>query len=81
MIVHAITTVDNPYHPIEQFDEWYRMDCLLGYYSLSYVARIAKFGDNLTDEENQVQTSNAIDEIIKYDPFGIYYKVTCEVDD
>lgn len=75
MKVYAITTIDNPYHPLDQFTEWFNYDVLAGYNSLAYVARVANFADNFTDEENQTQLSYAIDEIIEIDPFGIYLKV------
>ena len=71
----ALTTIDNPYDPFTQFSDWYRYDTLHGYNSCSYLARIAKTSDSLTDFENDKEKEFAIDEIIKYDFLKIYKKV------
>ena len=74
----ALTTVDNPFDPFEQFDSWYAFDMDKGYSSCSYLARIAKTSDQLSDEENDQEVERAIDEIIKYDFQNIYKKVKAE---
>lgn len=71
----ALTTIDNPYDPIEQFDEWYRFDMDHGYSTCCYLARTARTSDQLTDAENDREVERAIDEIIKYDPLNIYKKI------
>ena len=70
----ALTTVDNPFDPFEQFDEWFMFDEEKGYRSTAYLARIARTSDQLSDEENRMEVERAIDEIIKYDFMGIYRK-------
>lgn len=79
--VCAITTIDNPYDPIEDFDSWFRFDMDKGYGSLQYLARIANWSEGLSDEENDKETERAIDEIVKYDFMNIYKKHVAEVDD
>lgn len=71
-----LTTFDNPYDPFEQFDSWYMFDLDKGYNSSSYLDRIARTSDQLTEEENDKEIERAIDEIIKYDFINIYKKVT-----
>lgn len=71
-----LTTFDNPYDPFEQFDSWYMFDLDKGYNSSSYLDRIARTSDQLTEEENDKEIERAIDEIIKYDFMNIYKKVT-----
>lgn len=71
----ALTTMDNPYDPFEQFDSWYAYDMHMGYNSCAYLARIARTSDQLTDAENEREIERAIDEIIKYDFMNIYRKV------
>lgn len=75
MKIVAITTIDNPYCPIDEFDSWLAYDVSKNYGTLSYLARIARTSDLLTDEENLEETERAIDEIIKYDPFNFYKKI------
>jgi hypothetical protein len=47
-----------------------------GYYSCSYLARIANLSDEMTQKERDSEIERAIDEIIKYDFLNIYKKVT-----
>lgn len=75
---YAITTKDNPFNPLTQFHEWFLFDIEKGYYTTSYLARIAKTSDLLTDHENDLEIERAIDEIIKYDFRNIYKKVSVD---
>lgn len=70
-----ITTFDNPYDPFTQFTSWFMFDEEKGYHTCSYLGRIARTSDNLSEEENNRETERAIDEIIKYDFRNIYKKV------
>lgn len=71
-----LTTIDNPYNPFVQFDEWKAFDEQKGYYTNEYLARIAKTSYELSDEENDIATEDAINEILFYNVLGIYIKVT-----
>ena len=70
-----LTTIDNPFDPFDQFDSWFQFDSDKGYNSCSYLARIARTSDQLSDDENNKEVERAIDEIIKYDFMNIYKKV------
>ena len=70
-----LTTIDNPYDPFVDFGAWYRYDESLGYHSCSYLARIARTSDQLSPVENEDEIERAIDDIVKYNPLGIYKKV------
>ena len=70
-----LTTIDNPFNPFTQFDNWYRFDEEKGYHTCSYLARIAKLADNLSFGEERVEIERAIDEIIQLNPRKIYKKV------
>ena len=71
-----LTTVDNPYEPFTQFDEWYAFDEEQGYHTCGYLARIAKSSDELSEADEELAIETAIDEIIKLNILGIYKKVT-----
>lgn len=74
--VCALSTVDNPYDPINDFRMWFVFDISKGYNSCAYLDRIARTSDELSDEENAREIERAIDEIIKYDFSNMYKKVT-----
>ena len=75
----ALTTIDNPFTPFEQFTSWFLFDEEKGYHSSAYLGRIARTSDQLSDEENNQEIERAIDEIIKYDFTNIYRKVIQQV--
>lgn len=81
MAAYALTTIDNPFDPFDDFDSWYQFDCSKGYNSSAYLARIARTSDQFSDAENDKEVERAIDEIIKYDFMNIYKKVKSEDDD
>lgn len=70
-----ITTVDNPFDPQEEFNQWFSYDVTNGYNTCAYLSRIARPSDQLSDEENEMENERAIDEILKYDFQNIYEKV------
>ena len=70
-----LTTIDNPFDPFDQFDSWYRFDLDKVYDSCSYLSRIARTSDQLSDKENEREIERAIDEIIRLDFLNIYKKV------
>lgn len=76
-----LTTFDNPYNPFEQFTSWFLFDVEKGYNTCSYLGRIARTSDQLSEEENELEIERAIDEIIKYDFRNIYKKVTMQTVD
>lgn len=74
----AITTFDNPFDPFEQFESWFLFDVEKGYNTCSYLARIAKLTDDMSEQETNAEIERAIDEIIKYDFMNMYKKVKKE---
>lgn len=81
MMQCALTTNDNPYDPLDQFDSWFLYDIEKGYNTCAYLGRIAHTSDALSDEENAQEVERAIDEIIDYDFMHIYKKVKREEKD
>ena len=71
----ALTTVDNPYDPFDQFDDWYRFDADKGYNTCGILARFQYTSDQFTEEENAYEIERAIDTIIANDPLNRWKKV------
>ena len=77
-----ITTVDNPFDPFDQLEQWRVYDNVyLGRNTEALLARFAYTSDALSDEENEDEIERAIDDIIKYDYLNIYKKVKREIPD
>lgn len=70
-----ITTTDNPFDFFTQFDDWYQFDESKGYHTCSYVARIAKVSNDLSDLDNEIEIVRAIDEILSFNLTGNYKKI------
>ena len=70
-----LTTIDNPFDPFTQWDEWKRFDEDMQYYTCEYLARIAKTSDDLSDADNESAIEDAINEIVSLNILGVYRKV------
>lgn len=70
-----LTTVDNPFDPFEQSLHGSCSMRKKDYHTCSYLGRIARTSDQLSEEENELENERAIDEILKYDFRNIYKKV------
>ena len=70
-----LTTIDNPFNPHKQFDEWFAFDWQKGYCSCAYLARLTTTSDSLSDEENEQIILQAMEDIVTYDPLGIYMMI------
>lgn len=75
MSIAMLTTVDNPYDPKDQFDQWYQYDTDKGYNSCGLLDRIAMTSPAMSDQENAAEIERAIDEIVRFDPLNVYKKV------
>lgn len=71
----ALSTIDNPFNPFEDFDNWFLFDCEKGYYSLSRIARLSNTSEDMSDKEEAIATEKAIERLIEIDPLNIYVKV------
>lgn len=75
-VEYMLTTVDNPFDPFEQFDEWYAYDTQQGYHTAAFLARITMLSDDLSDADQHVAIQVAIDEIVEVNVLGLYRKVS-----
>ena len=71
-----LTTIDNPFDPSTQWDEWKRFDEDKGYFTCEYLARIAKTSDELSEADYLLALEEAVDEICQLNILGIYKKIT-----
>ena len=70
-----LTTVDNPWNPYTNWDEWLQYDEAAGYYSLSLLGRVVVTSDELSDSEQDEAISAAIDEVVQENVSGIHKKI------
>ena len=70
-----LTTLDNPYDPFTDWDNWLAFDEEKGYNTCGYLARIANTSDALSDADIQVEIENAMNEIIELNVTGNYKKI------
>lgn len=71
-----LTTIDNPYNPFTQYDEWYNYDRYLGHHTPEYLARVAIVSDGLSPLDQQLAIDDAISEIVALNFNGLYARVT-----
>lgn len=78
MMEHMLTTVDNPFNPFTEYDDWFAWDEEAGYNTSSFLARIVLSSDELSDADQSLAIEQAIDEIIEENVLGLYRKVSME---
>lgn len=72
---YMLTTVDNPFDPFTQWDEWFVWDQAAGYHTPGLLARIAKTSDELSDADQYQAIQYAINEIVRENVLGVFKKV------
>ena len=70
-----LTTVDNPYDPFTQWNDWYRWDDQAGYHTSSLLGRLVVDSFELSDADQAKAVEEAIDEIISENVSGMHRKV------
>lgn len=60
----AITTTDNPYNPLTDYDNWENFDRQHGYGTQEYLARIVRTTTEYGDGTYSSDIERAIDEIV-----------------
>ncbi len=72
---YMLTTMDNPYDPFTQFDEWLSYDMQAGHNTAGMLARIARDTDELSDGDQHMLIQEAIDEIVRENVSTMWMKV------
>jgi hypothetical protein len=79
-----LTTIDNPFDPFTQYDDWLALDEELARIkerptTCSFLARITKTSDELSEEDEALAIESAIDEIVSQNVLGVYRKVSIDM--
>lgn len=75
MADHMLTTVDNPFSPFTQFDDWYAFDTSSGYNTLALLGRIAHSSPDLSEADQSLAIELAIEEIIRENVSGMHTRI------
>jgi hypothetical protein len=72
---YMLTTVDNPYDPFTQWDDWFAWDDAAGYCTPGLLARITRMSADLSEADQHLVVQDAIDEIVQMNVLGVLRKV------
>jgi hypothetical protein len=74
-----LTTIDNPFNPFTQYDEWYSFDTASNHNTASFLARIVRTSEDMSEADQSQAIEDAIDEIVRENTSGLYRKVSQQV--
>lgn len=77
---YALTTVDNPFDPFDEFGQWYEYDRSSGYDTPNYLGRLVTYSDDLSQADQNALVSEAIDDILAEHGTSLYRKLSREYD-
>jgi hypothetical protein len=75
---YMLTTVDNPYNPFTNFDEWLVYDTSMGHNSTGFLDRVAHVSPDLSEPDQALAIRDAIDYIVQENVSGVWRKVSKE---
>lgn len=75
MVRHMLTTTDNPFSPVTQYDAWRAWDTLHGYDSNGLLARVVVSSHDLSDADQEQAIEDGINEIVEHNLSGVHTKV------
>lgn len=73
-----LTTVDNPYHPVDEVDQWYAFDISHGYHTLDLLGRVLITAPTLSPPDREAALDFALDEIVSENVSGMHRVVNDE---
>lgn len=74
--LYKLTTIDNPFHPVDERDAWEQYDLEHGYNTDALMWRISGISDDMTESEKRRAENRAINDMIRFN--GFYKKVLIE---
>lgn len=72
---YMLTTVDNPFDPFTQWDEWFVWDHNAGYNTPGLLARVAFTSTDLAEADQHLAIQQAIDDVVRENVLGVHRKV------
>jgi hypothetical protein len=73
---HMLTTVDNPWNPFTNYQEWYEFDHAQGYDTPGLLARIANISLDVSDADFELSIEQTMNEIVNLNVTGMHILVT-----
>ena len=75
---YMLTTVDNPFNPFTEWDEWYAYDQAKGYYTVELLGRIVLTSEEMSDADQLLAVEQGINDVLAMNDIGLYKKVSSE---
>lgn len=72
---YMLTTVDNPYDPFTEYDDWFAFDARMNYNTPALLGRIAIVSDELSEPDQVSAIQEAIMSIAETNASGMHKKV------
>lgn len=73
---YMLTTVDNPFDPFTEFDEWLAYDMMMGYNTTAFLARVVRDSHEISEADQHHAIQLAIEEIVEENVSGMWRKVS-----
>lgn len=70
-----LSTVDNPFDPFTQFDQWLTWDIRCGHNSLGLLDRLLHTSEELSDAEQEERFNDVVNEIVEENVTGVFIAV------
>jgi hypothetical protein len=74
MDLYMLTTTDNPFSPVTDYDAWLAWD-LANYNTNSLLARVVRTSPELSDFDQALAIQEGIDEIVTENVSGVHKKI------
>lgn len=74
-----LTTIDNPYSPFDDFENWLKYDTIANHNCCQLMAHFAHTSEALSEQDNLDEIDRAVDEVIRLDPSNLYTKVVKDI--
>lgn len=70
-----ISTIDNPFNPFLDFDNWYAEDIRLGHDTSGLMQRLFVDYPDMSDRDNAIEYARVVRELFQLDPGELYILV------